>query len=256
MSIFPLDAVRNAPIDRTIEPILEDVREEIFRFPDWPATGLGDAEDVVAAFDLARPRLNVLAAAVSATGCRTCVDISTGLGFLPRVLVRLGIDTLATEASPSISVFLRQQGHDVRPYRIGQTAPPFEQGTVPTLIFAEVLEHVKLAPGRVLQELATLLQPGGRLLLTTPNVARVAHLEALAAGENFLEPFPEDLPEGADPTDHVEHVREYSVREVVDAIEGVGLGVERVVMTGWGELGYAPLANPYANDIIVVEASK
>jgi 2-polyprenyl-3-methyl-5-hydroxy-6-metoxy-1,4-benzoquinol methylase len=108
----------------------------------------------------------------------------------------------------------------------------------------------------VLNELAALLRPQARLLLTTPNIARLAHLEALAAGENFLEPFPEDLPLSDDPTDHIEHVREYSVREVVEAVEAAGLEVTQVLMTGWGENGYDPLPNPFVNDIIVVEAVK
>jgi hypothetical protein len=107
-----------------------------------------------------------------------------------------------------------------------------------------------------LRELTGLLRLGGRLLLTTPNVARLAHLEALASGDNFLESFPENLPLSADATDYVEHVREYSVREVIEAVEAVELAVDRVLMTGWGEAGYRPLPNPYANEIIVVQASQ
>jgi 2-polyprenyl-3-methyl-5-hydroxy-6-metoxy-1,4-benzoquinol methylase len=255
MSLFPLDAVRNASIDREIEPVLEDVREEIARFPRWSETGLGEAEEILAAFDVARPRLNVLAAAIVRARARSCVDVGTGLGFLPAVLSRLGVETIATEADPAVSAFLQARGNEVLEYRIGRTAPPIARQSADVVVFAEVLEHLKVAPGRALGEIAGLLRPGGRLLLTTPNIARLAHLEALAAGENFLESFPEDLPEGADPTDYVEHVREYSLREVVDAVESVGLAIDRVLMTGWGVLGYEPLPNPYANEIIVLEAT-
>jgi hypothetical protein len=119
-----------------------------------------------------------------------------------------------------------------------------------------VLEHLKLPAFLVLRELSGLLRHGGRLVVTTPNVARIEHLEALLAGENFLEPFPEELPPGSDPTDLIEHVREYSVREVVEAVEAVGLAVGSVRMTGWGEGGYYPLPNPYVNQIIVIDATK
>ena len=254
MSIFALDAVRNASVNHRIEPILEDVREEIATFPFSADVDLGDVEDVLAAYDMARPRLNVLASLLEDFSGRTGADISIGLGFLPVLLTRFGITTVGTEADLGITRFARDHGVEVREYRLGRIPPPFDRESLDFLVLAEVLEHLKLSPIPVLRELAQLLRPGGHLLLTTPNIARLAHLDALAAGENFLEPFPQDLPLGVDATDLIEHVREYSVREVVDAVEAVGLQVERVLMTGWGEAGYNPLPNPYANEIIVVEA--
>ena len=119
-----------------------------------------------------------------------------------------------------------------------------------------MLEHLNLSPVRTLTELAALLNDGGRLILTTPNIARLEHIELLAAGENFLEPFEEGFPADRPATEFIEHVREYSVREVVEAVEAAGLGVDEVVMTGWGDSGYAPRSNPYANQIIVVRATK
>jgi 2-polyprenyl-3-methyl-5-hydroxy-6-metoxy-1,4-benzoquinol methylase len=254
MPLFPLDAVRNAVPDRDLEPVLEDVREDVVAFPFEEARDSGDVDAVLEAYDLARPRLNLLAALLRDASCRRGADISTGIGFLPVVLTRLGLTVTATERDLGLSRFAVEHGIDVLPYDIGRSAPPFQTGSLDFVIFAEVLEHVKLSPVPLLAQLASLLRPGGCFLLSTPNIARLAHVELLAAGENFLEPFPEDLPPGTDATDFVEHVREYSVREIVEAVEGAGLGVERVLMTGWGEAGYRPLANPYSNEIIVVEA--
>lgn len=252
MSIFPLDSVRNASIHSDVELLLEDGREEVarFRFPGE----IGGTEAVLKAYDAARPRLNVLYTLLRSTAGCIGADISTGLGFLPVLLGRAGVRVTATETDDGISYFARAHHIDVLPYAIGRDPAPFEPGSLDFLVFAEVLEHLKLSPTSVLRVLATSLRPGGTLLLTTPNIARLEHLEALAAGENFLEPFPDDLPLDQDATEYIEHVREYSIREVVEAVEGAGLAVGRVLMTGWGEGGYHPLPNPFVNEIIVVEA--
>lgn len=252
MPLFPLDAVRNAAIDRRIEPLLEDVREDLIQFP-FPAE-IGGTDAVVQAFDFARPRLNVLVQELQALTGAEGADISTGLGFLPVLLARCGLAVTVTEHDEVISVYPRAKGIGVRPYAIGRQPAPFSDRSLDFLVFAEVLEHLKLAPVSVLRELARLLRPGGLFLLTTPNIARLSHVEALAAGETILEPFPADLPLDQDPTDHLEHVREYSIREVVESLEAAGFSVERILMTGWGEAGYEPLANPFANEIIVAVA--
>jgi len=256
MSLFPLDSIRNARIDQSVEPLLEHVRDEVMAFPHWEETGLGTAEEVTEAYDLARPRLNVLLSLLQNMKGRVGADIGAGLGFLPVLLGRCGVTTIATERDAAVSRFATAHGVEVRPYTIGRIAPPFERSSLDFVIFAEVLEHLKLPPLPVARELAALLRTGGRFILTTPNVARLQHLEALMVGENFLEPFPESIPPGADATDFVEHVREYSVREVVEAVEAAGLGVERVLMTGWGDGGYHPFPNPYVNEIAVVVATR
>lgn len=254
MPLFPLDAIRNATIDRDLELVLEDVREEVARFS-FPAE-LGGTDAVVEAYDAARPRLNVLLALLEDQVGKTGADISTGLGFLPVLLKRRYVRVTATEQETDVSAFAREEGIEIRQYRIGRDSPPFPPASLDFLVFAEVLEHLRAAPVPVLRELTGLLRPGGRLILTTPNIARLDHLEALMSGENFLEPFDDDLPLDRDATETIEHVREYSIREVIEAVETVGLVVEQVLMTGWAEDGYHPLPNPYVNQICVLRASK
>lgn len=254
MSIFPLDHVRNAPISQDLELLLEDVREDVASFPFPPE--IGGTEAALEVYDSARPRLNVLLGLVQHLTNARCADIGCGLGFLPLLLARSGHRVVATEMHLDTAAFAQAHGVEIRYYCIGAEPAPIDPGSLQVLIFAEVLEHLKLGPLRVLRELTSLLEPGGLLLLSTPNIARLHHLEMLAAGENFLEPFPEDLPYGQDPTDHLEHVREYSIREVVDLVEAAGLAVGQVLMTGWGESGYYPLANPFVNEICVVSATR
>lgn len=252
MPIFALDEVRNARIDQQLELVLQDVREDVFQFPF--SAGIGSTGEIVEAYDIARPRLNVILAQLQSMVGACGADVSTGLGFLPVLLTRLGLTVQATERDLAISEYASAHGIAVLPYHLGKVPAPFLPGSLDFLVFAEVLEHLKLSPVPVLRELAGLIRPGGRFVLTTPNIARLEHLEALATGENFLEPFPEDLALQADATDYVEHVREYSIRETVEAIESAGMGIEYVLMTGWGAAGYQPLSNPYLNEICVVIA--
>jgi 2-polyprenyl-3-methyl-5-hydroxy-6-metoxy-1,4-benzoquinol methylase len=254
--IFPLDSVRNAPIDHGFELLLEDVRAEVAAFPFSPQDVPGDVEDILEVYDLARPRLNVLLSLLRDMEGKIGADIGTGLGFLPVLLARCGIGVVATEQHLPLAHFAAAHGVEVRPYSLGKEAPPFEPASLDFLVLGEVIEHLKLAAASAIRELVPLLRSGGRFLLTTPNIARLQHLQALMAGESFLETFRDDLPPGADPTDYVEHVREYSVREIVEAAESAGLGVEKVLMTGWGEAGYHPLPNPYVNEIAILVATR
>lgn len=256
MPIFPLDRVANAPINSDVEVVLQGLREQVAGFP-FSHGPLGlEVRDVLEVYDAARPGMNLLASLLCHLEGKSGADISTGFGFLPVLLSQYGLETIATEKNRQMSAFAEAQGIEVRSYELGREAPPFDHKSLDYVVFAEVLEHLRLSPLRVLKDLAELLRVGGYLVLTTPNVARRQHIEALVAGENFLEPFPEETADSADPMDLIEHVREYSVREAVEAVEGAGLGVEQVMMTGWGESGYELLPNPYANEIIVVLARK
>lgn len=255
MPLFPLDHVRNARITQSLEPVLESVRAEIAATAPEEGADPDAVSDALLAFDASRARLNVIASMLADRQGKPGADISTGFGFLPLLLRRFGLDVTATEHDPETGQFARPGGK-ILPYSIGSSPPPIAPGSLHFLVFAEVLEHLNRSPVRVVSELAGLLAPAGRFILTTPNVARLRHLELLAAGENFLEPFDESYPPDRAATDFIEHVREYSVREVVDAVEAAGLGVDEVVMTGWGENGYALLPNPYANEIIIVRATR
>ncbi len=254
MALYPLDQVRNMNPEPHLEPLLEQVRDEISSFPFSIDRDMGDADEILEAYDQSRSRLSIIVSLLDDFEGREGADISTGIGFLATLLRKRGLTVTATERDPKLARFAAAQGVPVEPWTIGDAPPPFKPQSLDFLVFAEVLEHLKLSPVPVLEQLATLIRPGGRLVLTTPNVARLSHLEALAAGDNFLEPFPE-LPLTADATDFIEHVREYSIREVIEAVEAGGFGVDQVLMTAWGDDGYLLRNNPYSNDIIVVVAT-
>lgn len=256
MPLFALDAVRNAPINHSVEILLEEMREQVAAFPFPQLAGSDTVEDALLVYDQSRPRFNVILSLLAGTAGKRGVDISTGFGFLPALLAAAGAEMCGTEIDTRAAAFAASRGISIKPYRIGDSPYFAPDKSFDFVVLGEVLEHLKHPPVWVVREVTRALRPGGRFILTTPNVSRLAHIEALAAGENFLEPFPESIAPGSDATDTIEHVREYSVREVVEAVEGAGLAIDQVLMTGWGQNGYNPLPNPYANEIMVVSATR
>jgi SAM-dependent methyltransferase len=100
------------------------------------------------------------------------------------------------------------------------------------VVAAEVIEHLERGPRTVLSALAGLLEPGGRLVLQTPNVAALHKRLRLLAGRAPFDPMPEDRSgEG--------HVREYTARELVDAAAAAGLGHMETIYANYAGGGRA-----------------
>ncbi len=88
-------------------------------------------------------------------------------------------------------------------------------------LFCEVLEHIPLPPAEQFRRLARHLRPGGVLFMTTPNVARVENVLALAAGHNVVTSAEALFAPVAATHQHV-HRREYVMHEVVTALADAG----------------------------------
>ena len=83
----------------------------------------------------------------------------------------------------------------------------FADGEMDVVVFGEVLEHMTNDPMHALREIARVLKPGGRLVLTTPNVARIENVVALLDGRNIYDPYSGYGPYGR-------HNREYTRNEI------------------------------------------
>lgn len=88
------------------------------------------------------------------------------------------------------------------------------------VLCGEVIEHLHVPPGPVLGYLATALEPGGRLILQTPNATALPKRLRMLFGRNPYDPIRD---EGRNPG----HFHEYTVRELLDAFAEAGLEVER-----------------------------
>ncbi len=96
---------------------------------------------------------------------------------------------------------------------------PYADAAFDLVLCCEILEHLVLDPMALLSESNRVLRPGGRLLLTTPNLASAKAVAWLARGET---PYcwSQFEPAGL-PTDR--HNREYTTTEVVRLLHSAGL---------------------------------
>jgi 2-polyprenyl-3-methyl-5-hydroxy-6-metoxy-1,4-benzoquinol methylase len=107
-------------------------------------------------------------------------------------------------------------------------------GPYQLVVMAEVLEHLRTAPSIVLPWLASLLAPGGYLIVQTPNAVALPKRLRMLIGK---QPFQALSTDPAYPG----HYREYTVAELV--AEGRAAGFEVVAVRTANYFGSAKLTN-------------
>ncbi|GAB4478121.1 MAG: hypothetical protein Kow00124_22090 [Anaerolineae bacterium] len=157
------------------------------------------------------------------------LDIGMGYGFYDMVLARhydrvvRGLEL--TENIPVYSGLARDMGVEVIEGGLTAQGLPLPDASVDFVILSEVLEHLRIGPALALREIGRVLRPGGHLLVTTPNIARLINVMHLLAGRNIIERLPD---EGAD-LDHItdawQHIREYTMGELTDLLARSGFDV-------------------------------
>ena len=104
---------------------------------------------------------------------------------------------------------------------------PYPDGYYSTVLCCELIEHLFEDPMHMMGEINRVLQPGGHLVLTTPNVAALRGIAAILHGYHpgffhaYLRPSEGG---GVD----ARHNREYTPREVHQLLENAGFEVARL----------------------------
>lgn len=108
---------------------------------------------------------------------------------------------------------------DFQHFNIEEDDFPYEDTKFNVVIFAEIIEHLQNDPCKVLREIKRVLKPGGYLVLTTPNVARLENVARIINGANIYDPYSGYGPYGR-------HNREYNCHELAKLLEHEGFEVE------------------------------
>ena len=92
---------------------------------------------------------------------------------------------------------------------------PYDDGYFSTVLCCELVEHLTEDPMHMMAEINRILRPGGRLVLTTPNIGSLRAIAAILAGYHpgFFPAYIRPRVEGEEP--EARHNREYTAREIV-----------------------------------------
>jgi 2-polyprenyl-3-methyl-5-hydroxy-6-metoxy-1,4-benzoquinol methylase len=155
------------------------------------------------------------------------LEVGAWLGSFALALRRLGYDVVACDRYSSYGdVFdrytelLKREG-----IRVVSTSRESELDEIAALgqfhvvLAGAVIEHVPHTPRHLLETLFGAVQPGGLLVLDTPNVARYWNRRALERGETVFQPL-EDQYLSEPPWEG--HHREYSAKELGWMLKRVG----------------------------------
>lgn len=127
---------------------------------------------------------------------------------------------------------LRERGVEVHPRDFWPAATlPLDDASVEVVTLLDVVEHLPGSPLPLLREIHRVLRPGGALLLSGPNAAKLTSRLKLLAGRHPHIPFEAWL-HGP----YYSHYREYTPREYAGMLEAAGFSVASLERTlgPWG----------------------
>lgn len=137
--------------------------------------------------------------------------LMTNLEFVRFMKEDCGAEIVTVNLDPANEQF-RAKGY---PERL-----PLPEGTARLAFALEIIEHL-ISPVHLLEEAFRVLEPGGHLVITTPNVTRIGNIFKLMIGRS-----PNDVlapPGYNNPNDEWRpHFREYAMGELVEMLEATG----------------------------------
>ena len=117
---------------------------------------------------------------------------------------------------PNGEVYKNAYSYDIVDIESGKL--PYADESFDGVLFCEVIEHLTNDPQQALAEISRVLKPGGELILTTPNVARLENVARMMSGWNIYDPY-----SGYGPTGR--HNREYTKHELHKLLTHCGFEV-------------------------------
>jgi SAM-dependent methyltransferase len=119
---------------------------------------------------------------------------------------------------------------------------PYSADHFELVLACEVLEHMLYDPMHLLLESHRVLEEGGCLLITTPNIAGLTSVARVLHGHDNPQIHSKyKIPAGACPT-AVQHMREYTLAELGDVVRCAGFEIDQLFTEPIPEYGfYQPL---------------
>jgi 2-polyprenyl-3-methyl-5-hydroxy-6-metoxy-1,4-benzoquinol methylase len=148
------------------------------------------------------------------------LDLAAGSGIAAERLAAQGWDVTALDISSELLEQIRVRGiRDVRQHDLSDEALPFEDATFGGVFAGEIIEHL-VDTGAFLDEVRRILEPGGVVVITTPNLASFENRLRLLVGA-YPRWVEYDLGDQG-------HVRSYTLRTLRKHLHDRGFNVEQV----------------------------
>lgn len=156
------------------------------------------------------------------------LDVGASPFHVTYCLKKLGYDVVGLDIEPSkFRKFINKYNLPVERCDIETQKFPFKNNSFDFIIFNEVIEHLRINPIFTLKEIHRVLEPGGRLLLTTPNLYAIHKIFMFNLGMSFNDAYDEF--NKLNIYGYMGHIREYSVGEVRKFLEKTGFRIENVI---------------------------
>jgi SAM-dependent methyltransferase len=142
------------------------------------------------------------------------LEVGTHPGYFSWCLVRAGIDAVGVDLDPSRAArFDADHRPSVVQCDIERERLPFDDGAFRVAMLCEVFEHLRVDPLHALDEIRRVLEPGGVLILETPNLYSGGNVARFVRGRGVM---PAAYGEFAKlrGVGHMGHIREYSRDEM------------------------------------------
>jgi len=117
---------------------------------------------------------------------------------------------------------------DVDHFDAERDAYPYPAGHFELVLACEVIEHMLFDPMHLLLEARRVLEEGGHILITTPNIAGLTSVARVLHGHDNPQIHSKYKIPGAAGPAAVQHVREYTLAELGEAVRCAGYEVEQL----------------------------
>ncbi|HLY18291.1 MAG TPA: methyltransferase domain-containing protein [Bryobacteraceae bacterium] len=104
---------------------------------------------------------------------------------------------------------------------------PYSAGYFELVLVCEVIEHMLYDPMHLLLEARRVLEEGGRILITTPNIAGLTSVARVLHGHDNPQIHSKYKIPASGPAD-VQHVREYTMVELGELVAAAGFEIEQL----------------------------
>ena len=179
-------------------------------------------------FNSQKERYGAMLSEIDKTENKKVLDIGCSPGHISVALDLMGLDVFGLDLQEQ--TWHSKVNFEVVLSNAEKEKLPFEDSFFDYVILGELLEHFVVDPTKILSEIRRVLVPGGKLILTTPNIACLGRTLKLISGKNVCWPV-----EGFyDPDKSKTHVREYTKDEVSEVLLSSGFKAPQLTLIEYG----------------------